>query len=164
MTDGGSTITPSAPRLRIVLALLLLHNGHVVSPELIGEELWPHDRPVNSGTAVRTYVYQLGKLFNRSRTVVGVEQNGYAAHAERRELDLAEFEWLADGGRRALREGRVRDGSATLRRAVRLRSGATLCDVPHGPVLTPLVDAVETRVHAVEALTAAAVGPARFAT
>ena len=163
VTDGDCTVTPAAPRLRSVLALLLLHNDHVVSPELIDEELWPYDRPVNSRTAVRTYVYQLGKLFNRARTLFTVEPNGYAAHAKWHELDITEFELLASSGRHALEEGRVRDGSATLRQALLLRSGLTLSDVPHGPVLGPLVEAVEANVHTVEALTAATVGPAPFA-
>src|SRR4051812_40590625 len=67
-------LTPSAPKLRQVCALLALQVNSLVSVDQIIEELW-QDRPPNSAmTTLQTYVYQLRKLLAinaRPRVLVG---------------------------------------------------------------------------------------------
>src|SRR5579862_5966733 len=68
---GGVDVTPSAPKLRQVLALLALNVNSLVSVDQLCSELWGDCRPVSAMTTLQTYIYQL-----RRRFVLSMERAG----------------------------------------------------------------------------------------
>jgi len=61
--NGAQSVTPRAPKLRTVLALLLLQANQVVHLDTIIEELWGANPPQSAVTIVQTYIYHLRKIF-----------------------------------------------------------------------------------------------------
>src|SRR5437868_5464216 len=59
------TCTPTAPKVRSVLALLALRANHVVDTTSIIEELWGESPPRSAITTAQTYIYHLRRLFVR---------------------------------------------------------------------------------------------------
>src|SRR2546421_4859295 len=58
---GSALITPSAPKLRQVLSLLVLQANSVTRVDQLVEELWEESPPPSALTTVQTYIYQLRK-------------------------------------------------------------------------------------------------------
>jgi DNA-binding SARP family transcriptional activator len=147
----GVLITPSAPKLRRVLALLAMHGNRVVRADQIIEELW-EDRPPSSAiTTLQTYVYQLRKLLGwsaRSAAPTGSAANspdaqvtlcttpgGYVLGLPWIALDTYQFERLAAEGRARMDAGDPHGASESMRKALRLWRGPVLTAVGTGPIL-----------------------------
>jgi len=62
-THSGQPLTPTPPKIRSVLALLLLRANRIVSVESLIEELWGPEPPRSAVTTVQTYIYHLRRLF-----------------------------------------------------------------------------------------------------
>lgn len=139
--------TPSAPKLRQVLALFAVNAGNEVRTDQIIEELWEDRPPMSAMTTLQTYVYQLRKLLQlgaetdageTSRTrmpALRTSPGGYALALPSSALDCREFERLAERGRLHLEAGRREEAAETLRGALQLWRGPALSDVGVGPVL-----------------------------
>src|SRR5689334_17457897 len=56
-------VTPKAPKLRQVAALLILHANRTASATQLIEELWQEQPPASALTTLQTYIYQLRKIF-----------------------------------------------------------------------------------------------------
>ncbi|WP_344477120.1 AfsR/SARP family transcriptional regulator [Nonomuraea monospora] len=149
-------MTPSAPKQRSVLALLLSSANEVVPTEALIEELWEGHPPVSALTTLQTYVYQLRKLLTRN----GEEEDGprlltkhgaYLLSVDGGMLDAVEFERLIDVARRHLQSDDLEPASATLCAALDLWHGSALADVVAGPRLAIYRTRLEElRVHAVK--------------
>ena len=61
VVDGDTAITVDAPKLRTLLAVLLLHANEIVSSERLIDEIWGEDPPATAPKVVQTYVSQLRK-------------------------------------------------------------------------------------------------------
>ncbi|WP_269476328.1 AfsR/SARP family transcriptional regulator [Phytohabitans suffuscus] len=61
---GDSSATPTAPKPRSVLALLLLQANQTVPVTALIQELWGHEPPASALTTLQTYVLHLRKLFS----------------------------------------------------------------------------------------------------
>ncbi|WP_169812899.1 AfsR/SARP family transcriptional regulator [Amycolatopsis regifaucium] len=145
----NAIITPTAAKLRQVLALLALHSGRVVRNEQILEELWEDNPPVSVTTTMQTYIYQLRKLLRLQRTGLPTSEEydtrplpslqtspgGYSLNYEPECLDAYRFEQLVNQGRLESSAGRWTDAAATLTHAGLLWRGPALADVNVGPVL-----------------------------
>src|SRR5215510_87978 len=59
--DGSRDLTPTAAKLRVVLAMLAMFANRVVSTSALIEELWGTDPPPSAATTLQTYIYQLRK-------------------------------------------------------------------------------------------------------
>ncbi|MGH3972145.1 MAG: BTAD domain-containing putative transcriptional regulator [Pseudonocardiaceae bacterium] len=153
---GDRNVTPSAPKLRRVLALLAIHANRVVRSDQIIEELWEDRPPVSATTTLQTYVYQLrkslvlpggngvtGRLpssgFVRTRMDSEVSLStcpgGYVLSLPDRALDARRFAELAEQGSSQLSAGQVETASWTLRNALEVWNGPALNDVDAGPIL-----------------------------
>jgi hypothetical protein len=62
LVRSGRQITPSAPKLRLVLSLLAVQANSVTRVDQLVEELWGESPPPSALTTVQTYIYQLRKL------------------------------------------------------------------------------------------------------
>src|SRR2546430_13019649 len=59
---GGRSATPTAPKSRQVLALLLLHANQAVPVSAMFRELWDGEPPRTALRTIQTYIGQLRKL------------------------------------------------------------------------------------------------------
>ncbi len=153
VTDGGHDFTPSAPKLRQVLATLVLHANQVVHTDLLIEELWGEDPPKTAMTTTRTYMYHLRECFARrdADSMLVTKPPGYLLRAQPYRIDLNLFKQIASEGRSELAQGRAGEAAQLLRKALDLWSGPALVDVNHGPVLRArVVTLEELRLHALE--------------
>ena len=64
----GRDRTPTPPKVRQVLALLLLRANQVVAVDALIEEVWGEDPPLSAVGTMQTYIHQLRKLFERPGT------------------------------------------------------------------------------------------------
>ncbi|MEV5048312.1 helix-turn-helix domain-containing protein [Streptomyces griseoincarnatus] len=64
---GDERRTPSAPKARQVLALLLVNANRMVSTDVLIEELWAEQPPRSALSALQTYVFQLRQLLRKIR-------------------------------------------------------------------------------------------------
>jgi DNA-binding SARP family transcriptional activator len=139
VADGDTIVTPSAPKLRRVLALLAVHANSLVHTWQLVDELWGERQPASSSTTLQTYIYQLRKLLclaeHGQQTALYTRPSGYLLSVPAQALDLRRFEELASRGAEEMRRGSIDEASATLRAALDLWRGPALSDVDTGPVL-----------------------------
>jgi DNA-binding SARP family transcriptional activator/predicted ATPase len=151
--NNNINLTPSAPKLREVLALLVLRNNQLVQIDTLMDELWGENPPLSALSTLQTYIYKLRKiLFDQSDDVTLVTKPaGYLALIPPENVDVRRFEKaLADG----LKAIEMQDSSAsarTLALALGMWRGRALADVQPGNVLAGHVTRLEeSRLTAVE--------------
>jgi DNA-binding SARP family transcriptional activator len=151
---GGQLITPSAPKLRQVLSLLVLQANSVTRVDQLVEELWEESPPPSALTTVQTYIYQLRKLLKLAdKRGSGAESpvllshpGGYILQLRAlTDIDAYLFEQLAERGRTELLAGQVPAAADTLRVALGLWRGGVLEGVSTGPLLYAQVARLEER-------------------
>ncbi len=155
VTVGDETLTPSAPKLRSLIALLALRHGHVVTRGALMEELWGDDPPISALATLQTYIYQLRRLLaadqDGGREVLVTKPLGYVVHLEPDDLDLDVFDRLVQQGRAALDEGAPERATVLLSQALSMSTVQPLSDVDAGPVLSAHVNQLaERKLQAVE--------------
>ncbi|HEX4221160.1 MAG TPA: BTAD domain-containing putative transcriptional regulator [Pseudonocardiaceae bacterium] len=142
-------ITPSAPKLRQVLALLAINVNGIVRTDQIIEELWEEHPPLSSTTTLQTYIYQLRKLLKlrshadqhngteppANATTLYTSPDGYRLRFRQTALDSWRFEQLASQGRTRLESGDFESAASLLRAAQQLWRGSALTAIGPGPVL-----------------------------
>lgn len=150
VVDKGIDRTPSAPKQRQMLALLLMNANHVVSMSQFVEELWEYSPPSSAVAAVHTYVMQLrrtlggraaGEAAGPGR--ICTRDQGYVLRVEPGELDLDLYEEEVRAARNSLDSGALDRGVLELCAAQRRWSGQILVDVPTGPLLHAAIAVVE---------------------
>nr|WP_277816904.1 AfsR/SARP family transcriptional regulator [Streptomyces sp. CT34] len=154
-------MTPSAPKLRQVLAMLVLSANSMVSVERLCEELWGERPPFKALTTLQTYIYQL-----RQRLQLVTEHTslplaappisfspalvtrvgGYELQLEgRQSVDAYRFERLADQGQGESRSGDTVQAVRTFKEALRIWQGQALVDVAGGRRLSAWSTMLEER-------------------
>lgn len=148
VTRGGLDITPSAPKLRKLLALLVLNSGTVVHVDRLVEELWEQQLPPSALATLQTYIYQIRKALtpqhegaardlDQDRIVLITRPQGYELQLVRNcELDLHVFESTVSQARQRLHKGAVSEAAQLLRTALALWRGPALDDIVLGPLLS----------------------------
>lgn len=140
----GKSDAPSAPKLRTVLAMLLVHSDQVVPVPSLIRDLWDEQPPASGLTTLQTYVLNLRKYFagltGLSPTAVAKEilitrPGGYLLHVEPDALDMERYEVLVGSGLAALATGDDERGIADLEAALRTWRGPALVDVVTGRLL-----------------------------
>src|SRR4051794_14781733 len=105
MLHDGSLCTPTAPKVRWALALLLVRSNHVVGIESLIEELWGDNPPRSAITTAQTYVYQLRRcmqrcnLAERPEDVLETRPPGYVLRVAPDSVDASVFTTLTNQGR-----------------------------------------------------------------
>lgn len=91
--DDGTAVAIGSPNQRLVLAILLAHQGGAVSADVLIDALWGEEPPPSASQSLRTYV-------SRLRHVVGdrlVSRGGsYALDVTGDEVDCTSFERLLE--------------------------------------------------------------------
>src|SRR5438128_10372486 len=69
LTCGDRTASPSAPKLRSVLALVLLHTNQTVPTAAMIRELWGDRSPASALTTLQTYVLHLRRVLSTALAI-----------------------------------------------------------------------------------------------
>jgi SARP family transcriptional regulator, regulator of embCAB operon len=144
--------TPTAPKPRSVLGLLLLNGDQTVPSSALSRDLWGDSPPVSAATTLQTYILQIRKSLGRllgltvaevAKTLLVTVPGGYLLRTTTAEFDRRIFDQLALSGRRALAEGRNAEAAELLLRACMIWRGPALADVRPGVVTEPQLKALE---------------------
>ncbi|WP_143658956.1 BTAD domain-containing putative transcriptional regulator [Streptomyces sp. SA15] len=162
----GDDVTPSAPKLRQVLALLVLNANSLVSVDQLCEELWEDRPPLSALTTLQTYIYQL-----RRRLLLATGQHGASFGSrpprgcpalltrvggyelrldDKQSVDAYRFEQLAEQGMAQHRAGGGEEAARTLKEALSLWHGGALVDVITGRRLSAWSTQLEERRKSVQ--------------
>jgi predicted ATPase/DNA-binding SARP family transcriptional activator len=148
-SDGGRQVSLGGPKLRALLALLLLHPNEVVPADRLIDELWGEDSPEDAAAALRVNVSRLRKAL--AGDVLTTRSPGYVLRVEPDALDLHRFERLVDEGRSLLARGLAADASVRLRDALSLWRGSALADFAYESFAQAAIARLEeSRLAAVE--------------
>lgn len=145
VSQDQQTCTPSAPKVRQVLALLLLRANQVVSLDSLIEELWGGEPPQSAVTTTQTYIYQLRKTIARYSSTRAAEEMivttppGYMVRVSDEQLDCRMFDRAVTQGRLLLENGQTHQAAQRLRSALDMWNGPALTDVIHGALLQSYV-------------------------
>ncbi len=133
--DGGWTGV-SAPKLRALLAALLLRPGQVVSTGQLVDELWGDHPPAAARKLVSGYVFRLRRLIgDPAGRELATWPPGYRLAVTEDEVDVSRFEELVTAGRGALAREDGGQAADLLGQALALWRGPALADVPQGPLV-----------------------------
>ncbi|MHA6757949.1 AfsR/SARP family transcriptional regulator [Streptacidiphilus sp. PAMC 29251] len=131
----GENHTPSAPKPRQLLALLILNANRMVRATECITELWGTEPPKSAMSTLQTYVLSIRQILrsaptDHSRTLVTLNQ-GYRLDVPAQASDRLRFEDLARDGRAAAAHDLARS-SQLLGRALAQWRGPALAGLPAG--------------------------------
>ncbi|MFJ9343415.1 BTAD domain-containing putative transcriptional regulator [Streptomyces sp. NPDC101733] len=134
----GEDRTPSAPKPRQLLGLLMLNANQMVRATECITELWGSQPPKTAMSTLQTYVLYIRQILrsapaDRSHSLVTRNQ-GYQLGVSPQASDRLRFESLARRGREASAAGDPARASRLLGEALALWRGPALADVPAGPL------------------------------
>lgn len=138
---GDRVCAPSEPKVRQVLALLLLRANRLVEMDAVIEELWGDAPPKSSLTTVHTYIYRLRKILARERAaadgkeVLVTQPFGYLLQVEPERIDAVTFARHVADGRELLEAGQPDAAARKLRRSLELWTGPPMANTLQGPLL-----------------------------
>lgn len=151
----GQDIAPTAPKIRQLVAMLLLRANRIVNTDTIIRELWPDEPPRSVRTTMQTYVYQLRRMIERtglatdSDDMLQTRAPGYLLAVDPEQIDVFVFQRLVREGRELMVERRFAEAAEALRKALSLWSGPPLANVNCGSRLSAyVVDLQERRRNA----------------
>jgi DNA-binding SARP family transcriptional activator len=151
--DGIRYVPVSAPRQRVLLAVLLLNAGRVVSLDALAETLWEGKPPAGARGALQSAVQRLRSTLGASGAdLIQTRPPGYLIRVDDGEFDVREFGTLAARGHAAAKAGDWAQAADLLRKALRLWRGEPLADVPSRLLREREVPAIEDQ--RLQALTA----------
>ncbi len=152
LSNEGRVATPTAPKPRSVLGLLLLNADQTVQVSALIRDLWGASPPVSAVTTLQTYILQLRKCLGQllgisvsevARHLLITVPEGYLLRTTSAEFDRRTFEHLAAAGRSALAAGDNFEAAALFSRACGLWRGPALADVRAGSVTEAQLMALE---------------------
>ncbi|MCX5120095.1 winged helix-turn-helix domain-containing protein [Micromonospora sp. NBC_00362] len=124
----GREVPVGGPRLRALLALLLLDAGRVVSAERLIDGLYGEHPPRGAANALQSQVSRLRQALPAGHDPVEFHPAGYRLAVDPDDVDAYRFERLAGAGRRALIDGDWPRAATVLREALELWRGPALAD------------------------------------
>jgi DNA-binding SARP family transcriptional activator/tetratricopeptide (TPR) repeat protein len=131
--DEGGQSAPSqlGPRLRVLLAALLLRANEPVSVDALAEVVWDGAPPPGSAVTLRSHVMRLrNALGPDAQTRLVSRDPGYLIHVDESELDVLRFEALCHEAGAALRRNTWTEAATVAAAALDLWRGTPLVDIP----------------------------------
>ena len=123
----GSVVPVRGPRLRALLARLLVEPGRAVSVERLIDDLYGHPAPAGVANALQSQVSRLRRAL--PDCPVELRPGGYRLDVDPDQVDVHRFEHLAREGARALASGDHHTAADRLGEALSLWRGPALADV-----------------------------------
>jgi SARP family transcriptional regulator, regulator of embCAB operon len=155
LSYAGRVSTPTAPKPRAVLGLLLLNADQAVQVPTLIRDLWGTSPPVSAVTTLQTYILQIRKCLGGllgvpvsevAKRLLVTGPGGYLLRAASANFDRRTFDQLAVAGRSALAAGENAEAADLLSHACALWRGPALVDVRAGAVAEAQLKALE-QVH-----------------
>jgi len=129
--DGEGPVSLPARRLRVLLAVLLLHSGQAVPADELADVVWDGSPPPGAADTLRTYVMRLRRSIGpQAGARLVTRYPGYLLDADEDEVDLLRFARLYRDGAAVVRAGSWSEASRILTQALGLWRGPALADVP----------------------------------
>ena len=126
----GELIVVSAPRLRVLLAVLLWRANQPVPADELAEMIWDGAPPAGTAAAVRALVKRLRRVLGEHAGArIVTRAPGYMIELYEDELDASWFETLGREAGAAARAGRWAEAGHTAAVALGLWHGTPLADV-----------------------------------
>jgi DNA-binding SARP family transcriptional activator len=146
---------PTAPKVRNVLALLLVRAGRVVDVDSFIHELWGEEPPRSAVTTIQTYICHIRKKLESgvgpNAAALVTMRPGYVLKLGDASLDARGFQSLTSDGKILLDQGHAVEAAHVLREALSLWKGRALANVTAGPLLAGYVAHLEEmRIRALE--------------
>lgn len=160
VTIDGADVTPTAPKLRTIIALMALRRNSVVTVGSLIDELWGEEPPGSAAATLQTYMYQLRRILTANdfngKDVLLTKPVGYELRLKPDELDVDIFRKLVDQARDHLQEGADEAALEVVTQALGMCSATPLHDVSGREVLESYIgqlcesvlQAVELRIEA----------------
>lgn len=132
---GGKPLAVGGPKQRVVLALLLAEQGHIISVDRLTEALWGETPPDDPRGVIQAHVSNLRRALQPAAQALRVEQiivtraPGYAAAVPEDALDIRVFERLTSAARGSVATGDLVRAKAQLGEALSLWQGGPLADL-----------------------------------
>jgi len=150
---SGDQIDLGSSRQRQVLALLLTRPNHLLSFDLMIDDLWLDSPPPTARHTLQAYVHRLRKTLGTG--VVETQSQGYRLRVSDHEIDALRFQHLVEQAR-LLPPDQPFETADLLGQALKVWRGRVFADVPDLPALdierarldTMRVAALERRVEA----------------
>lgn len=137
----GARVELARPRLRQLLALLVVGRGRVVSANRLIDELWDGEEPAGARHALHTSLSRLRSQLEPDRGPTGdpelilTEARGYRLDPARVSVDRDEFEDLAARAQEAFADAEPAATLALCDRALGLWRGEAFADVETSPMV-----------------------------
>jgi DNA-binding SARP family transcriptional activator len=155
VSRDNTVLTPTAPKLRAVLALLVLRHNRLVQTWELVDELWGEAPPRSAHATLQTYIYKLRKLLGQlcdGSAMLHTEAYGYRAAIPSQDIDVWRFLQLAEQGRVALERGDAEQAADLCAQALAFWRGPALAGVSIGGLLAAqAVRLEEERLRTLEA-------------
>ena len=150
---GGSRVTVSAGKQRVLLAALLLRANEVVGAGELAQAVWQGQPPETARVTLQNYVKRLRQALGPlGYQRIVTRPAGYLIEVMPGELDVTRFTELQAAAARAARVASWDVVSAKLSEALGLWRGRPLADVPSGVLVAAAVPRLtEMRLEALEA-------------
>ena len=150
---GGSRVTVSAGKQRVLLAALLLRANEVVGAGELAQAVWEGQPPETARVTLQNYVKRLRQALGPlGYQRIVTRPAGYLIEVMPGELDITRFTELQAAAVSAARTGAWDVVSAKLSEALGLWRGRPLADVPSGVLVAGAVPRLtEMRLEALEA-------------
>jgi YVTN family beta-propeller protein len=126
IVEHDRPVSVGAPKVRALLAVLLLHRGEVVSSDRLIDALWGERASDSAVKTVQVYVSSLRKVLGDGLLVT--RGHGYVLQTGTGQVDADRFGALAADGRRALESGDAPRAGTLLREALGLWRGPALAE------------------------------------
>lgn len=142
----GVDVTPSARKIQVLLAALLIRSGQVVTVDRLTTEIWGDDPPRRCVAAVQVYVSQLRKSLGSGEvgsSPIVTTPSGYVLQLGPQDLDVHVFQHLMQQGRQLMRNQCHEEALADFDSALRLWRGPVLADLWHSPRVSSFVTWLE---------------------
>jgi DNA-binding SARP family transcriptional activator/tetratricopeptide (TPR) repeat protein len=136
--DDGRDLTPTQPKRRALLALLLIRRNDVVPSDELVAALWGERPPGTAATALHGHVSALRKALGRA--AIETRPPGYLLRVAARQTDLGRFEELVDEARGEADPARRAE---LLARALELFRGEPLADFRYDDFAAPEINRLE---------------------
>ncbi|WP_169806750.1 AfsR/SARP family transcriptional regulator [Actinomadura macra] len=127
--QDGEEVRVSAPKLRVVLATLLLRANREVSLRELTDAVWGTDVPAQPVAALRVFVMRLRQLFHVP-DLIRTMPDGYRLEIDDAALDLYRFGDLVSRGTALAGDGALERAETLLDEALALWRAEPLADVP----------------------------------
>ncbi|MEU3573329.1 AfsR/SARP family transcriptional regulator [Kitasatospora sp. NPDC036755] len=156
VVDEHGEHSPSAYKVRLLLATLLGRAGQVVTMEQLVEAVWGDRAPTRASANVHVYVSQLRKFLHRdgvTQTPIATQPPGYRITVAPESMDQFRFRRLVQEGRGHARAARHEDAATAFGAALSLWRGPALEGLRDSAPLDTLASRLdEDRLECIELL------------